>query len=342
MGYYDRLAAGIRCAPPVQTRSLRLDGRSSVQEPPGAPFMNSIQPTTQTLLRPRFEGANIRTWIGFKHLLYMVEEAILQWFREHGPGPQSLFHEHGLELEIMDCSAQLIALLEIDDEVIAEAAPSQGNQFAVRLLARRRGSDVVSVKAKVQLALIPEKGGAGKPLPGKMATWAFHPAVSQDDLLLTPGQSAASALTPAGSRAFLWPWRARYFHCHYSDRVQHSAYVRALEEVVDRFLEARGISVERMLRDYRWIPVVSRVRVTMLADAHMEETVYTTFTVDDVMKGITFDGRMDCYVQRGNRLVHTATARILHGYAISEGERAGQLTELDQATIVALTAESRS
>jgi len=100
MGYYDRLAAGIRCAPPVQARSLRLDVRSSVQEPSGAPSMNSIQPTTQTLLRPRFEGANIRTCIGFKHLLYMVEEAILQWFREHGPGPQYLFHEHGLELEI--------------------------------------------------------------------------------------------------------------------------------------------------------------------------------------------------------------------------------------------------
>ena len=311
--------------------------------------MNVDHPTTLASMRPRFEGANIRTWIGFKHLLYLVEEGVLQWFREQGMGPQLLFREYGLGLEIIDSSALLIALMDVDDLVVAETAFKQSNEFSVRLLVKRGECDAVSVKAKVRVALIPEKGVSDrKPLPDVVAPWIsripaeINSPSETSDLHLTSGQSVKSSLTPPGSRAFLWSWCARYFHCQYSDRVQHSAYIRALEEVVDRFLADRGISVARLLKEYAWIPVVSRVRVQLVADAHMEETIHTTFVVEDVMKGIMFDGRMDCYVQRGDKLVHTATARILHGYAISAGERAGQLTELDQATLDALTAETRS
>ena len=136
---------------------------------------------------------------------------------------------------------------------------------------------------------------------------------------------------------FLWSWRARYFHCHFSDRVQHSAYVRALEEVVDRFLADRGLSIPRLLGERGWIPVVSRARVQILADAHMDEVVHTTFVVEDVLRGLAYDARMDCYVERDGRLVHTATAKILHGYAGSAGEEAGRVVELDDETVAALT-----
>jgi acyl-CoA thioesterase FadM len=136
---------------------------------------------------------------------------------------------------------------------------------------------------------------------------------------------------------FVWSWKARYFLCHYSNRVQHSAYVRSLEEVVDRFLADRGISVGRMLVDRGWIPVVSRARVTLLADAVMEEVIHTTFTVDNVLKGVGYDATMNCFVHRDADLVHVATARILHGYAVSRGEGAGRLAELDDGTISALT-----
>ena len=27
---------------------------------------------------PAYEGANIRTWIGFKHFMYLVEQAVLR------------------------------------------------------------------------------------------------------------------------------------------------------------------------------------------------------------------------------------------------------------------------
>jgi len=312
---------------------------------PQLPSKNSDQVMTVCSLRPRFQGANIRTWIGFKQLLYLVEEAVLQWFRERQMGPQRLFHDYGVELEIIDSSALLITLMEADDIVTAEAELYQGNQLSVRLLVRRGECDVVSVKAKVIVALRPAKAGANARLyPRDVASWVARSATCNNEgdvLHLTPGQSVESLLAPSGSRNFLWTWQARYFDCHYSHHVQHSTYVRVLEEVVDRFLGDRGISITRMLREYKWIPVVSRVRVTMLAEAYMDEKVCTTFVVQDVMKGFTYDGRMDCYARRGNTLVHTATARILHGYAISEGERAGQLTELDQATIDALMAETR-
>ena len=62
---------------------------------------------TALTCRPRYEGANIRTWIGFKHFMYLVEEAVLHWFRERGLGPQRLYHEYGLGLEIVrPCSTQ--------------------------------------------------------------------------------------------------------------------------------------------------------------------------------------------------------------------------------------------
>jgi acyl-CoA thioesterase FadM len=119
--------------------------------------------------------------------------------------------------------------------------------------------------------------------------------------------------------------------------VQHSAYVRALEEVVDRFLADRGRSVGRMLGERGWIPVVSRVRVRMTADAHMEEDVRTTFAVTDVLKDVTWEGQMDCHVDRAGGPVRVATARILHGYAISRGPDAGRMAQLDPATIAALS-----
>jgi len=162
------------------------------------------------------------------------------------------------------------------------------------------------------------------------------------NLQIAPNDDVGSLLIPPGSRAFLWSWRARYFHCHFSDRVQHSSYIQALEEVVDRFLADRGISVGRMLAERGWIPIVSRARIQLVADAHMEETIHTTFVVEEVLKRTAYDARMDCYVQRGDTIVHTATARILHGYASSRGRDAGQLVVLDDSTLAALTKEAKA
>ena len=117
--------------------------------------------------------------------------------------------------------------------------------------------------------------------------------------------------------------------------------MRVLEEVVDRYLADRGVSVGRMLRERGWIPVVSRARIEVRGDARLEEPMWVTFTVTDLLKDVTYDARMDCHVVRDGRLVRVATATILHGYAVSRGTEAGRLATLDPDTAVAITAGGR-
>jgi acyl-CoA thioesterase FadM len=285
-------------------------------------------------LRPRYEGSNIRTWIGFKHLMYAVEEAVLEWFRARGEGPQALYHQHGLGLEIVDSSAQLPALVEIDDELVCRVQPRRPGQYTVTLHVARAGADVLALRGKVEMALVEDVPPAD----------AAALATDLRDLVSTaralpvhvPDEPATSLAAGGGGAPFTWTWTARYFHCHYSDRVQHSAYVRALEEVVDRFLAARGMSIRTMLEQRGWIPVVSRARVRMLACAHMEERIVTTFRVTEVLRNTAFDGTMECHVERDGRLVRVASAQILHGYAASRGPNAGRLVDLDERVIARL------
>ena len=304
----------------------------------------SLPAPTPTIVvsRPGYEGANIRTWIGFKHFMYLVEGAVLQWLRDQGRGARELFHEYGLGTEIVDCSVQLPAVLEVDDQVRAEVVHVSGRKLRVRMSVWRDGHDVVVLRGTVSVALIGEVDAARQlPAPdglrGLEASDLLCATGLTTELPIPAGTEVAAVLTPPGSASFLWSWRAPYFYCHFSDRVQHSGFVRCLEEVVDRFLADREISVGALLRERSWIPVVSRARVRLAAPARMEETIHTVFTVDSILRSMMFEGRMDCYVRRGDTLVLVATATILHGYAISRGPGAGGLAELDAEICAVLT-----
>ena len=306
----------------------------------------SATPTVYTG-RPRYEGANIRTWIGFKHFYYLVEEAVLQHFRDRGLGPDTLYRRHGLGLEVVESSIQLPATLGVDDEVQAKvqpvaAKPGEGAAFSVKLSVDRDGEQVTVLTGKVRIALVAEKDAPGSdPAPAELAALAVPEVAALrggggTDLDVPAGGDLAAVLSPPGRNSFLWSWRIPYFSCHFSDRLQHSAYVRALEEVVDRFLADRGLAIGTLLDERGWIPVVSRARVRMLADAHMEEVLHTVFTVEEILRDVVFTARMETYVQRGARLVQTAAGTIMHGYAISRGPAAGTLAELDGSTRAAL------
>lgn len=274
-------------------------------------------------LRPRFEGGNIRSWIGFKHFMYLAEEAVLEWFRDRGYGPATLFEQHGLELCIVDSSVRLPAVLELDDVVRADVSGGPA-RFTVRLVADRDGAPTV-LRGRIGVVLLRRPGNA-HPVPAELAA-----AVGRIE------DAAPADLTGAADpSAFRWSWRVPYYYCQFSRGIQHSGYVRALEEAVDRFLDDRGLSVGTMLEQRGWIPVVVRARVRQLAPVTMEEAVETTFTVTDVVKDVGFDGLMDCYVRRGGRSVHVATAQILHAYAIAGGPGAGGLAQLDATTVAAL------
>jgi hypothetical protein len=49
--------------------------------------------TTRIRLRPCYEGADICTWIGFKHVDHLVEEAVLAHFRGAGAPAGALFFD---------------------------------------------------------------------------------------------------------------------------------------------------------------------------------------------------------------------------------------------------------
>lgn len=290
---------------------------------------HSTNQTVTVALRPRYEGANIRTWIGFKHFMYLAEEAVLTWFRRRGLGPRELYLRHGLGLSVVDSSALLPAVLEVDDEVEAEvSATAVPGHFAVRLRVRRDGAQVTVLRGKVRVAAVVDaEAERATDVPAELAS------LIADDVAQVA--EPAPARNTSG-RPFTWSCRARYFHCQFSRRVQHSAYVRLLEETVDRFLEDRGISVPRMLSERGWIPVVSRAHVRLLADAFMDETVHVRFAVEEIWRATTYDARMDCHVVRDGREVPVATARIQHGYALSRGPDAGRLATLDEAVVGAL------
>ncbi|MDC8758949.1 hypothetical protein [Janthinobacterium fluminis] len=313
--------------------------------------------TTTVLLRPRFEGSNICTWIGFKHVMYVVEEAVLDHFRQHGLVPRELYEEHGLCLEVIDSSVRILHALHMDDQVEVRIEPktkagAKEITVAVTLTVEREGKPVKALTGKVLLMLRQDDsqitGGAGAVAPHFLqehsaptlrraghAVLPLDQSVSRERAAVAP--DVLKALGADSSNSFVWKWHVPYFYCHYNDRMQHNGYLRLMEEVVDLFLAERGISIRSLLEDNKWIPVVPTARVEIVDEARMEETIYTVYTVEEIFKDTTYRSRMDCYVERNGALVKTATGSIVHGYAVIENRKDWSLVQFDQRTIDALS-----
>lgn len=290
--------------------------------------MNTVaDPRLDLAARPLPEGANIRTWIGFKHFMYLAEQAVLGWYRDRGYGPSALFHDHGLGLAVRESAVALPAVLDVDDLVTSEVTGGPA-RFAVRLAARRPGEPAV-LRGHLSVALVREADGLA-PVPAELSALVV-PDLADAVRPVRPGSGTAD-----GGAPFSYTWRIPYYYCQYSRRIAHSGYVRAMEEAVDRLLADRGLSVATLLRERCWIPVVSRAGITVLADAFMEETVHTVITVTDVLRRVSFAARVDHYVHRDGALVPVATGTIVHAYAIAGGAQAGGLARLDDAVIAAL------
>ena len=324
---------------------------------------STIEQRVTVQARPRYEGSNICTWIGFKHVMYLVEEAVLEAIRQSTPGAQALFETAGLGVDVVDSDARILTALHIDDVARTEVTrqPDDGSgELAfktVTWLDRPGRAPVKAVTAKVRVVL--RRVAAAPETPAELATWAvseIRRAPASAPPRPSYGSAAAGSATTIGrgivgaadqtarslcadSNALVWKWRIPYFYCHFTERIQHSGYLRLMEEVVDLFLADRGISIRRMLADQRWIPVVPQARVEILREALMEEDLYTVFTVEDVFKDLTYTARMDCYVVRDGELVQTATGRITHGYALILDRRDWQVVPFDDRTMAALRGE---
>ncbi len=304
--------------------------------------------------RPGFEGANIHTWIGFKHFMYQLEEAALEYCRQHDLSPQRLFQKHGLCLETVAARVRLLHPLHMDDCVQIEVRPDPRAiagelGLAVEMFVEADGDRSKALTGKIQVLLRSDSGEpAPASLPSELAALT-HPAIDRTakqpapaiDLPAAVGPADAERILPdllrsAHGNAFVWPWRIPYFYCHYTQRLHYSGYVRLMEEVVDRFLADRGISIRTMLDSRNWIPVVSEARIEILREVRLEDTVYTVFTLEDIVKEISYTARVDWYVYRGGGLMRTATGHISHAYIGIESRSEGQLVTFDAATIAAL------
>jgi acyl-CoA thioesterase FadM len=320
--------------------------------------MTSAPPGVRSshLGRPRFEGSNICSWIGFKHVMYLLEEAVLDHLRQRGPGPRELYERHGLGVDIVESDVRILTALHLDDQVrteVSELADDGDGEWALRVesyLDRPDGSaPVKAVSAKLRVVLRaeddeadppPELAGytvaridrsVGRPVPPTAPDLAGLP------FLRTGAAGATGELPVVGTPdGIAWRWRVPYFYCHFSDRLQHSGYLRLMEEVVDLFLASRGISIRTMLDRHRWIPVVPRAGVSLLREVRMEDELVIVFTVEEVFKDLTYTARMDCYADRGGELLPTATGRITHGYAVIENRRDWSLVPFDGPTAAAL------
>src|SRR5262245_3654058 len=300
---------------------------------------------------PSFEGSNIATGIGFKHLMYMAEEAVIQYFRERGLGPQFLYETYGLGLEVVHSDARLLIGINLDDlvqvEVRSEAQSEDSDlSFSIQMFVPRGGKKTRALTGRLKV-LFRQDGSRSEPpeeLVGHVTAEIDRPMP-----VLAPGASLAirqclglttdrvtTCEAHEGPKTFVWKRRIPYFYCHYNKRLQHSGYLRLMEEVVDRFLADCGLSIQTMLERKRWIPIVTHARMETWREAFMEEDVYTALTVESIFKNFTYTARVECYVQRAGELVHTATGRITHGYPEIRSRREWSLVGFDEATREAL------
>jgi acyl-CoA thioesterase FadM len=306
-------------------------------------------------LRPRFEGCNVGTWIGFKHIMYLCEEALVAYFRAQGLGPSHLLAKCGLSLEVADMRLRLKEGIRVDDEIEASVVLADGPEsgrlsFKVQLV-KCGDSDggktvVASGKAAALVCELHDNFGEDVAAPAVLAG-AVHSTLEAADgarepIMIPAGLAEAdigTLLQRAGRSSFVWKWRIPYFYCHDTYRLQYSGFVRIMEEVVDRFLENRGISIRTMLDTRNWIPVVTDARIRLLADAKLEEEIYTLYEVEEVIKDMIYSAAMRCFVRRGDRLVQVAEGKISHAYVhITEREVGTQIATFDAEVLAALGA----
>ncbi|MEV7184264.1 hypothetical protein [Kitasatospora sp. NPDC093102] len=303
-----------------------------------------------TQVRPRYEGSNICTWIGFKHVNYLVEEAVLDHFRQAGLPARALYEEYGLGLDLVTIDTRILHAFHMDDVAEAEVVPWTKDEdgtigFKVTIRFERNGEVHKAVTSKVRVSLrIDTYLEAAGDVPEQLARFAVAKLgddLERQDPAAAPAEEGILAALTEGRNAYAWKWNIPYPYCHFTERIQMSGYLRLMEEGKDRFVADRGISIKTLLDDRKWIPVVPRSDIRILDEALMEEDLYIVYSVEDVFKDFTYTSRMDFYVLRDGALVKTATGSIVHGYAVIENRRDWSLVNFDQRVVDAINGEVR-
>ncbi|WP_444997958.1 thioesterase family protein [Aliikangiella sp. IMCC44359] len=305
---------------------------------------------------PRFEGCNINTYIGFKHVMYLAEEAVIQFYREHGIIPRKLYEDNGICFDLVDHNIRILHGLKMDDLVDIEVQPKKTKNkemvFAFRMYVDRDGKKIKASTGNIAVMFKQHDGVTDfEQVPDSVQPFVvskldrtgqfkaprtpdFDPSEGRGEN--QPDDSLITQVYKPEDNVFVWKWHIPYIYCHYTKFMQMSGYVRIMEEVADLFWADRGISIYTYLDTRQWIPVVPSAKITMLQDAIMEETIYTVFRMDYIFRDSTYTHIMDCYVKRDGNLVHVATGEITHGYAKNVSRKEWKLVSFDEITLNAL------
>ena len=327
----------------------------------GTAVKSLLNETTTVVLSPGYEGANIGTIIGFKHVNYLIEKAVIEHFRRSGLPVGRLYEENGLGFDITAIDSRLQTALVVDDEASIEVTPVTKDgatelSFKVVVTVERDGAPKKAVTSKVRAVLrydendvrmlrrLPVAEGLeqfvtariGGAEPGAEVPEAGAPLVSGG---CTDSDPVLDQLL-AGENAYGWKFRIPYPYVHFFDRLQMSGYLRLMEEAKHRFVDARGISIRTLLEEKNHIPAVTASKVTLLDEALLEEDLYIVYTVDDIFKNLLYTSRLDYYVVREGRLVKTATGSITHAYGVVENGNSGRLVTFDERVLSAFTNEA--
>lgn len=317
------------------------------------------EPTTVTL-SPSYEGANIGTYIGFKHVNCLVEKAVLEHFRSAGLPIGRLYERHGLGFDLVSLESRLRGGLFVDDEAVLEVTPRTGDGddrfgFTVTISVPRDGQLQKAVTSSATAVLrrddddrrLPDRAPAPAALErftvARIGGDAEGTAVSLPagglPRLVSGGSSDSDAVLDellAGRNGYGWRLRIPYPYVHFYERMHMSSYLRLMEEAKLRFVDARGISIAQQLAQRNWIPAVTRSDIQILGEALLEEDLYTVYTVESVFKNLLYTARMDCHVLRGDRLVPVATGTITHGYGVVENGNQARVVQWDDTLAGAL------
>nr|URG41746.1 Pep16 [Streptomyces sp. NAK02211] len=311
---------------------------------------NVVTETTTVALTPGYEGANIGTYIGFKHVNYLVEKAVIEHFRRQGLPVGALYEQYGLGFDLVELEAPLRGGVFVDDEAVLEVRPVTGGdgtafRFKVTITVLRDGEPKKIVTASAAAVL--RRDEDDRRLPGRVTAPAVLDRFTVASLgTPEPGEAVAGtgAQLPsggstdqdpvldqllAGRNGYGWKLRVPYPYVHFFDRMHMSAYLRQMEEAKHRFVDARGISIGAQLAERNWIPAVTHSRIEILGEALLEEDLYTVYTVESIFKTLLYTARMDCYVVREGRLVRMATGVITHGYGVVENGNQARVVSWD-------------
>ncbi|KUJ65273.1 hypothetical protein ACZ90_48860 [Streptomyces albus subsp. albus] len=320
-----------------------------------------LSESTTVVHSPGYEGANIGTIIGFKHVNYLVEKAIIDHFRVSGLPVGALYEDHGLGFDLTFLDSRLNTALIVDDQASIEVKPATKDgddelTFKVSITVERDGEPNKAVSSKARAVLRYDEDDRRmlerKPVPAGLERFVKERiggaepgdtvAKLGEETLISGGNTdddpVLEQLT-AGENAYAWKFRIPYPYVHFFERMPMSGYLRLMEEAKHRFVDARGISIRALLDESNWIPAVTRSHITLLDEAHLEEDLYVVYTVDNIFKNLLYTSRLDYYVVRDGRLVKTATGEITHAYGVVENGKKGRLVEWDERVARAFRGE---